>query len=59
MNSTVIWGLLQLFLLIASQIMRQGEEDRKKKQELHNEVKDAIKSGDGDRINSIILKLRQ
>lgn len=59
MNSTVIWGIVQLFLLIASQIMKQSEEDKKKKQELHNEVKDAIKSGDGERINSIIVKLRE
>jgi hypothetical protein len=54
----LISGVLQLIFLILKNKYNQDEDDKKRKEELHVEWADAVKSGDTKRINDMLLKLR-
>ena len=55
----VISGVLQLVFLILKNKMDSDAEERKRKEEIHAEWKDAVKSGDVSRVNLLIDKLRK
>lgn len=55
----IIAGVIQLIFLILKNKYNQDEEDKQRKKEIANEWKDAIKSGDASRINTLIDKLRK
>lgn len=54
----LIGGVIQLVFLILSNQFNHNEEERKRREKLHEDWADAIKSGDIKRINSILLLLR-
>jgi hypothetical protein len=55
----LITGIFQIILLVLTQIHKQSEEDRKRKEGLHAEAREAVLSGDASRITTIIDKLRK
>jgi len=54
----MIGGVIQIVFLLLKNKFEKDIEKKKKKEELHNEVKEAVKSGDTSRIVSLIDKLR-
>lgn len=55
----LILAVINMVFLLLSAKFNKDAEDEKKKKELHDEAKEAIKSGDLARINGVIGKLRQ
>ncbi len=54
----VIGGAIQLVFLILSNQFNHNEEEKKRKEKLHEDWAEAIKSGDVDRINKLLLLMR-
>lgn len=55
---SIISGVIQIIFLILKNKFEKDSELRKKKEELHAEAKEAIKSGDVSRINDLINRLK-
>lgn len=55
----VVAGVLNILYLILKNYFEKDTELRKEKEKLHEEASIAIKSGDVDRINSVIVRLKQ
>ena len=54
----LITGIIQLVFLILKNKFEENSTERKRKEELHKDWVDAVKSGDKSRIHSIIERLR-
>lgn len=54
----VIGAIIQILFLILKNKFEKDAEIKKKKEELHEEAKSAISTGDMSRINALIDKLR-
>ena len=54
----MIGGVIQIIFLLLKNKFEKDAEKKKRKDELHNEVKEAIKSGNTSRIVGVIDKLR-
>lgn len=54
----LIGAVIQIIFLILKNKFEKDAEIRKKKEELHNEAKSAVSSGDLSRINAVIDRLR-
>ncbi len=52
-------GIIQIIYLVLKHKFERDEELKKKKAELHAEVKDVIVSRDTSRINDLISRMRQ
>lgn len=55
----IISGAIQLIFLILNNYFEKDKEEKKRKEDIHAEWVDVIKSGDKSRINALIDKLRQ
>ena len=55
----LITGVIQLVFLILRNKFEKDAEERKKKEEIHANWADAVKSGDKNRINALIDFLRR
>lgn len=53
----IIWGVIQLILLIFSKWAEKDTEKKKKKEATKKELSDAIKSGDTSAITAILSGL--
>lgn len=53
-----IAGVLQIVLILLKNYLEKEEDEKARKNALRQEASDAIVSGNLDRINSVILKLR-
>lgn len=51
-------GVIQILFLVLKNKFERDEAERKRKEALHEEAKDAVKSRDISRINSVIERLR-
>ena len=58
MIKLIIAVINMVFLLLSAKFNKDAEDEQKKK-ELHDEAKEAIKSGDLSRVNMLINKLRK
>lgn len=54
-----IAGIIQILYLLLKNKFEKDEELRKKRAELHAEVKDTIASRDTSRINDLVKRMRQ
>lgn len=60
MNILAIIGTaLQVIFLLMKNRFERDEEERKRKEALHGEAKEAIKTNDLSRINALLDKLRK
>ena len=53
-----IAGIIQIIAILLKNKIERDEEERRRKEALHEEAKEAIKSRDVSRINNLLCKLR-
>ena len=54
----VISGALQLIFLILNNYFEKDKAEKKRKEDLHEKLKDAIKRGDSNAVNDLLSQLR-
>ena len=55
----IIAGVIQIIYLLLKNRFEKDAEVRKKREELHAQAKEAIKSGDISAVNNILVRLRK
>lgn len=55
---SLISGVIQLVFLIFNNYFEKDKDEKKRKEDLHAKLADAIKRNDSDAVNNILTQLR-